>query len=126
MVFVDIDDTVVEVYSPKKQGAGIGYNNTRGLNALLVTASTAKAAPIIIGQQLRKGAAHSVRGAHKTPLRFVGDTWPVVWAECMRWWYELTQPIIRPKVAKAVLAQRCPIVSYGAAERRRAKSYCHH
>lgn len=31
MVFVDVDDTVVEVYSAAKQGAGIGYEGTRGL-----------------------------------------------------------------------------------------------
>lgn len=65
MVFVDIDDTVIEVHSPDKHGAGIGYNNVRGLNALLVTASTSQAAPVIIGQQLRRGAAHSVKGADK-------------------------------------------------------------
>ncbi|TLP92880.1 IS1380 family transposase, partial [Nesterenkonia salmonea] len=65
-VFVDIDDTVIEVFSPKKQGAGYGYNKTRGLNALLVTATTTESSPVIIGQQLRKGAAHSARGADKT------------------------------------------------------------
>ncbi len=65
MVFVDIDDTVIEVFSAKKQGAGYGYNKTRGLNALLVTATTAESAPVIIGQQLRKRAAHSARGAQK-------------------------------------------------------------
>lgn len=65
MVFVDIDDTVIEVHSAKKQGAGYGYNNTRGLNGLLVTACTTESAPVIIGQQLRKGSAHSARGAHK-------------------------------------------------------------
>src|SRR5690625_1097809 len=103
MVFVDIDDTVVEVYSPKKQGAGIGYNNTRGLNALLVTASTAKAAPIIIGQQLRKGAAHSVRGAHKllsdslsTLGRLSGQNAAVV--------VRADSAYYSAKVAKAVLA----------------------
>ena len=65
MVFVDIDDTVIEVFSAKKQGAGFGYNSTRGLNGLLVTATTTESAPVIIGQQLRKGAAHSARGADK-------------------------------------------------------------
>ena len=65
MVFVDIDDTVIEVFSAKKQGAGFGYNSTRGLNGLLVTAATAESAPVIIGQQLRKGASHSARGADK-------------------------------------------------------------
>lgn len=84
-VFVDIDDTVIEVYSSKKQGAGVGYNSTRGLNALLVTATTEQAAPVMIGQQLRKGAAHSARGAHKVLAdalgvlrRIPGQTAPVV------------------------------------------------
>jgi len=65
MIFVDIDDTVIEVYSAAKQGAGIGYQGSRGLNALLATASTACSTPIIIGQRLRKGATHSARGAEK-------------------------------------------------------------
>ena len=65
MVFVDVDDTVIEVFSPNKHGAGIGYNKLRGLNGLTATISTAKAAPLVLGQQLRKGAAHSVRGADK-------------------------------------------------------------
>ena len=69
MVFVDVDDTVIEVYSAKKQGAGFGYQGTRGLNALLATASTAGAAPVIVAQRLRKGAASSARGAH----RLIGD-----------------------------------------------------
>lgn len=84
-VFIDIDDTVIEVYSPNKHGAGIGYTNIRGLNALLVTASTTQSAPIIVGQQLRKGAAHSVRGAHKllsdslaTLHRIPGQNTPVM------------------------------------------------
>lgn len=65
MVFADFDDTVIEVFSPEKHGAGIGYNKLRGLNGLAATISTAQAAPLILGQQLRKGAAHSVRGADK-------------------------------------------------------------
>ena len=69
MVFVDVDDTVIEVYSAKKQGAGFGYQGTRGLNALLATASTAGNTPVIVAQRLRKGAASSARGAH----RLIGD-----------------------------------------------------
>lgn len=65
MVFVDFDDTVIEVFSPNKHGAGIGYNKLRGLNGLAATISTAQTAPLILGHQLRQGAAHSVRGAHK-------------------------------------------------------------
>lgn len=66
MVFVDVDDTVIEVHSAAKQGAGIGYQGSRGLNALLATASTAQSAPVVVGQRLRKGATHSARGAVRT------------------------------------------------------------
>lgn len=69
MVFVDVDDTIIEVHGPKKQGAGFGYSGVRGLNALLATVSTAQTAPVIIGQRLRKGAAGSPRGA----ARIVAD-----------------------------------------------------
>lgn len=65
MVFVDIDDSMIEVASAAKQGAGIGYSKVRGLNALIATASTTAAAPVIIGQRLRRGPTHSVRGAPK-------------------------------------------------------------
>lgn len=81
MVFVDIDDTIIEVHGPKKQGAGFGYSGVRGLNALVATVSTDLAAPVIIGQRLRKGAAGSPRGASrivadalKTVTRFPGGT----------------------------------------------------
>lgn len=81
MVFVDVDDTIIEVHGPKKQGAGFGYSGIRGLNALLATVSTANTAPVIIGQRLRKGAAGSPRGAArivadalKTVTRLPGDT----------------------------------------------------
>lgn len=66
MVFVDVDDTVIEIHSAKKQGAGIGYTGIRGLNALLVTATTTQSAPVIIGQRLRKGNAYSASGTGKT------------------------------------------------------------
>ena len=69
MTFVDIDDTVIEVHSAKKQGAGFGYQGSRGLNALLATASTAEAAPLVVAQRLREGSAYSARGA----ARMVGD-----------------------------------------------------
>jgi hypothetical protein len=103
MVFVDIDDTVIEVYSPNKQGAGIGYNKVRGLNALLVTASTFRAPPVIVGQQLRKGAANSVRGANKmlsdslaTLERMPNHNAPMV--------VRADSAFYSAKVAKAVLA----------------------
>ena len=69
MVFVDVDDTIVEVHGRKKQGAGFGYSGVRGLNALLATVSTATSAPVVIGERLRKGAAGSPRGA----ARIVAD-----------------------------------------------------
>ena len=62
-VMVDIDDTIVEVHSHHKQGARIGYTKTLGLNALLVTASSTRFAPVIIADRLRKGSANSARGA---------------------------------------------------------------
>ncbi len=68
-VFLDVDDTIVEVHGYQKQGSDYGYSGVRGLNALLATASRADTAPVIIGQRLRKGAANSARGAN----RFVAD-----------------------------------------------------
>ncbi|WP_082764213.1 IS1380 family transposase [Frondihabitans sp. PAMC 28766] len=69
MVFVDVDDTIIEVHGHQKQGAGFGYSGVRGLNALLATVSTDTSAPVIIGQRLRKGASGSPRGA----ARIVAD-----------------------------------------------------
>lgn len=68
-VFVDVDDTIVEVHGYQKQGSGYGYSGVRGLNALLATASTQDTAPVIIGQRLRKGGTNSARGAK----RFITD-----------------------------------------------------
>lgn len=69
MVFVDVDDTIIEVHGHQKQGAGFGYSGVRGINALLATVSTQMSAPVIIAQRLRKGAAGSPRGA----VRIVAD-----------------------------------------------------
>jgi len=69
---VDVDDTVVQVHGHAKQGAGFGYNQIRGLNALLATLTAAgpsTAGPVIVAQRLRKGACNSSRGAK----RLVGD-----------------------------------------------------
>lgn len=65
LVFLDVDDTIIEVHGYQKQGSGYGYSKVRGLNALLATASTAGTAPFIAVQRLRKGAANSARGASK-------------------------------------------------------------
>ena len=64
-VFVDVDDTIVEVHGYQKQGSGYGYSGVRGLNALLATASTGASTPVVVAQRLRKGAAGSARGAHR-------------------------------------------------------------
>src|SRR4029077_12544469 len=69
-VMVDLDDTIIEVHGYAKQGSGYGYSGIRGLNALIATVTTTGAAPVIVGQRLRKGACGSPRGA----ARMIGDT----------------------------------------------------
>jgi hypothetical protein len=64
-VFVDVDDTIIEVHGYSKQGSGYGYSGVRGLNALLATASTPDTAPVVLSQRLRKGGANSARGAKR-------------------------------------------------------------
>ena len=83
--FVDVDDTVVQVHGHAKQGAGFGYNQVRGLNALLATVTTPGAAPVIVAQRLRKGACASARGgrrlisdAVKTARRLLEPATPVL------------------------------------------------
>ncbi len=63
LAIVDVDDTVVEVHGYAKQGAGFGYSQVRGLNALIATVSTQQAAPVIVAQRLRKGSGtpHAAR-----------------------------------------------------------------
>lgn len=68
-VYVDVDDTIVEVHGHQKQGSGYGYSRVRGLNALLATLTTKTSAPVIAAQRLRKGATGSPRGA----ARLIGD-----------------------------------------------------
>jgi hypothetical protein len=75
-VLVDIDDTIVEVHGHAKQGAGFGYSGVRGLNALIATARTGSAAPVIVAQRLRQGACGSARGA----ARLVADA--PLWSAC--------------------------------------------
>jgi hypothetical protein len=85
MVFVDVDDTIIEVHGHQKQGAGFGYSGVRGINALLATVSTTTSAPVIVAQRLRKGASGSPRGAArivadalKTVTRLPGQNAPVL------------------------------------------------
>jgi len=68
-VLLDVDDTIIEVHGYAKQGSGYGYSGVRGLNALLATVTTEQAAPVVVGQRLRKGACGSPRGA----ARLVAD-----------------------------------------------------
>ena len=63
--FVDVDDTVIGVHGHAKQGAGFGYNQVRGLNALLATVTMSGLAPVIVAQRLRKGSCSSARGAKR-------------------------------------------------------------
>ncbi len=71
-VFVDVDDTIIEVHGYAKQGSAYGYSKVRGLNAVLATASREDTAPVIIAQRLRKGAANSARGANKFVTEALG------------------------------------------------------
>jgi hypothetical protein len=72
-VLVDIDDTILEVHGHAKQGSGYGYSGVRGCNALITTVTTGRAAPVIAGQRLRKGACGSARGA-QSELHPAGPT----------------------------------------------------
>ena len=62
-IFVDVDDTIIDVHGHKKQGSGFGYSGVRGLNALLATVATPESAPVIVAQRLRRGSCGSPRGA---------------------------------------------------------------
>jgi hypothetical protein len=63
MTWLDVDDTVVQTYGYAKQAAARGYTGVKGLNALVATASTPVAAPLIAATRLRRGNARSSRGA---------------------------------------------------------------
>ena len=63
VAFLDLDDTVRQVYGYAKQGAGRGYTGVNGLNALLATLSTPLAVPVIAAARLRRGSVNSARGA---------------------------------------------------------------
>ena len=65
LVYVDVDDTIRQTYGYTKQGAGYGYSKVKGLNAMLVTATTPTSTPLILGTRLRKGSVASAKGAPK-------------------------------------------------------------
>lgn len=60
--FLDVDDTIRQVYGHAKQGAAFGYSGVRGLNAQLAVVSTPVAAPVIAAARLRKGNTASHKG----------------------------------------------------------------
>ena len=64
-VMIDIDDSIIEVHGPAKQGVGFGYTRVRGLNSAITTLTCGDGAPVIAAQRLRKGACNSARGAHR-------------------------------------------------------------
>ncbi len=64
-VFLDVDDTIIEVHGHQKQGSGFGYSGVRGINAALATVKTVTSAPVVIAQRLRRGACGSPRGAKR-------------------------------------------------------------
>lgn len=55
-MFLDVDDTIIQLHGHQKQGSGYGYSGVRGMNAILATVATKTSAPVIIAQRLRRGA----------------------------------------------------------------------
>jgi hypothetical protein len=58
-VWLDLDDSVIQTSGYAMQAAGRGYTGVKGLNALVATASTPLAAPVIAATRLRRGNARS-------------------------------------------------------------------
>lgn len=80
MVLVDLDDTIIEVHGYAKHGSAYGYSKVRGLNALIATVSTARTAPVIVAQRLRKGpAGHRAAPNASSPMPW--PPWPP-WPGC--------------------------------------------
>jgi hypothetical protein len=119
LVFVDVDDTIIPVHGPKKQGAGFGYSGVRGLNALLATVSTSTSAPVVIAHRLRKGAAGSPRGAArivadalKTVTRLPGaNTAPILLrADSAYYGHATVTAALRAGAAVSITARQDPAV----------------
>jgi hypothetical protein len=55
-VLVDIDDTIIEVHGPGKQGSGYGYSGVRGLNALITTVSRSSGRYLLDGRRDQKSS----------------------------------------------------------------------
>jgi DNA-binding transcriptional regulator YbjK len=56
IVFVDLDDTIINVHGHHKQGVRITYKKTKGLDAVLATLATTTASPLIAAAELRGGS----------------------------------------------------------------------
>ncbi|MBW4033496.1 MAG: IS1380 family transposase, partial [Acidobacteria bacterium] len=119
LVFVDVDDTIIEVHGHQKQGAGFGYSGVRGINALLATLSTETSAPVVIAQRLRKGASGSPRGAArivadalKTVTRIPGtSTAPVLLrADSAYYGFQVVNAALRAGADVSITARQDPAV----------------
>ncbi|EWT06655.1 transposase [Intrasporangium chromatireducens Q5-1] len=119
LVFVDVDDTIIEVHGYQKQGAGFGYSGVRGINALLATVSTETSAPVVIAQRLRKGASGSPRGAArivadalKTVTRLPGtSTAPVLLrADSAYYGFQVVNGALRAGADVSITARQDPAV----------------
>ena len=69
ILFVDVDDTIRQVYGYAKQGAAYGYSGVKGLNAQLAVLSTPLSAPIIAAVKLRRGNVSSASGSARLLAR---------------------------------------------------------
>jgi len=69
IVFVDVDDTIRQVYGNAKQGAAYGYSKIKGLNAQLAVLSTPLSAPVIAAAKLRRGNVSSASGSARLLAR---------------------------------------------------------
>ncbi|MDN5934323.1 MAG: IS1380 family transposase [Pseudonocardia sp.] len=69
IVFVDVDDTIRQVYGYAKQGAAYGYSKVKGLNAQLAVFSTPLSAPVIAAARLRRGNVASASGSARLLAR---------------------------------------------------------
>jgi len=69
ILFVDVDDTIRQVYGHAKQGAAYGYSKVKGLNAQLAVLSTPLVAPVIAAAKLRRGNAASHSGSARLLAR---------------------------------------------------------
>lgn len=117
-VFVDVDDTIIEVHGYQKQGAGFGYSGVRGINALLATVSTSATAPVVIAQRWRKGASGSPRGAArivadalKTVTRLSSQKSPVLLrADSAHYGFQVVNAARNAGAAVSITARQDPAV----------------